>query len=147
TLLKGPASTLLVAWQQGASSNATLLSETNVHLASLDGAHAVLDLRSALDAEPQPAEFVEVEGKWIPKSLSDSWSATIGKAATRLSDLSEEDIAAAALQIGPLLLQIEGTLDQMIRAERAEEVQLGWWQIQSLIVQARQELLEPGPAP
>lgn len=147
TLLKGPASTLLAAWQQGASTNATLLSETNVHLASLDGDHAVLELRSALDAEPQTAEFVQVEGKWIPKSLSDGWPATIGKAVTRLADLSEEDVAEAAGPIGPLLLQIEATLNQMIRAERPEEVQLGWWQIESLIVQARQELLEPGPAP
>lgn len=147
TLLRGPASTLLAAWQQGASTNTTLLSETNVHLASLDGDHAVLELRSALDAEPQTAEFVQVEGKWIPKSLADGWSATIGKAVTRLSDLSEEDVAEAAGHIGPLLLQIEATLNQMIRAERPEEVQLGWWQIQSLIVQARQELLEPGPSP
>jgi hypothetical protein len=147
SLLQGPASTLLSAWQRGSTNHATLLSETDVRLVEMDGENATLELRSDLDAEPQQVEFARVEGKWIPKSLSENWPAMLETALEKLSAVEETQLAEWAVRIKPVLLQIEGTLDQMIQAERPEEVQLGWWQIQSLLVQARQELLEPGAPP
>ncbi len=147
SLLQGPASTLFAAWQRSSSTNATLLSETDVRLVELNGDRATLEIRSELDAEPEKVEFVLVEGKWIPKSLAESWPAAMEQALEKLKGVDEAQVAEWAGHIKPLLLQVEGTLEQMLRAERPEEAQLGWWQIQSLLVQGRQDLLEPGPPP
>src|SRR5262249_40367407 len=143
----GPVSAMLAAWQSVASSPATLSAQTTVKLVKLEGDRATLELRSALDAEPRTVEFVQIEEKWIPKSLADSWPSTIGRAVSQLSEVTDEQSHAVASRITPVLLQIGVILDQMREAERPEELQLGWWQIQSLVLQARQQWVEPGPAP
>lgn len=146
-LLQTASAKLRSARQPEASSNATLLSQTNVRLEKTQGDQATLTLQSPLDKEPRSVEFVLVDGKWIPKSLADAWPATIGKVLHGLNSVSDGTLAEISRRLGPALLQIEGTLDQMLKAEQPEEVQLGWWQIQSLLVQARQDLFEPGPPP
>lgn len=147
SLLRAPGTKLLAARQQEGASNPPALSQTDVRLVTLDGDQATLQLHSVFDAEPRSVQFVQIEEKWIPQPLAEAWPATIGKAAGWLNSVSDQELTDLSQRIDPALLQIEGTLDQMIRAERLEEVQLGWWQIQSLLIQARQDLLEPGPPP
>jgi len=146
-ILKGPASDLLTVWQSLSAGSGALSSQTAIRQLRLAGDVAVLSFQSPLDPEPREVEFIQVEGHWIPKSLADGWKSAIIPWQEQIGALSETEFAAAAARLSPHLLQIEGTLDQLLKAERAEELQLGWWQIQSVLLQARQELLQPGPPP
>lgn len=146
-MLKGPASDVLTVWQAVSPQGSALSAQTDVRLIKLEGDAAVLSFQSPVDPEPREVDFVKVDDHWIPKSLADGWKSTLQPWRDQIEKLPEAELAEAAAKLDPHLQVIEGTLDEMLKAEHADEVQLGWWQIQSILLAARQELLQPGPAP
>ena len=124
-----PERSLLAAWQTVVQTPAAISPQTSIRLLESNGETAKLEIRSALDAEPRPVEFVLVEKKWIPKALAESWPRALERANAQLAEVTDEQSAQIAGRITPLLLQIAGVLDQMANADRPEELQLGWWQI------------------
>ncbi len=147
SFLKETGSEAFTAWQNLSPAKSTVLRETTIRLRLLDGDQAMLEFQSPLEEEPRPVEFILFEGKWIPKSLADAWEETVRKGRTDLEQLDAGRIAELADRFRPKLLQIERTLDQMLAAERPQQVQLGWWQIQSLLLQGWQEWAGAGPPP
>lgn len=71
--------------------------------------------------EPQTIEFVRVEGKWIPRNLSDGWIEMMGEARARLLPLSPENLAAMKPTILDLILRADQALDDLLAANTREE--------------------------
>jgi len=68
----------------------------------------------------QPAtedEYVRVEGKWIPKSIADSWSATIGDAKQTVTEVSGQENAENKQKTLMTLSMVESVLDNMQAAD------------------------------
>lgn len=147
SFLNGPASDAFAAWRSLSPGKSSLLSETTIRTVESDAARAVLEFQSPVDPEPRTIEFVLVEEKWIPKSLSEGWEETVRKGKRQLDDVDPLRVAERMNLLRPTLLQIEGTLDQMLAEDHADAIQLGWWQIQSLLIQARQSIGRSGPPP
>jgi hypothetical protein len=147
SFLKGPASSTFLAWRDLSPANASLLSNTLVRALEAGEDRALLEFQAPHDPEPRPVDFLLLDGKWIPKSLAEGWDDAVRTGKQRLDEWDADRMARLTEQLRPSLMQIESTLDQMLDAERPEELQLGWWQIQSLLLQARQAVVQRGPPP
>lgn len=147
SFLQGPGSAIFTAWQNLAATPASLTKETHLKLQQSEEDHAVIEFQSSLEAEPRPVEFVRIEGKWIPQSLSEGWAESVGKWSADLDRFDAAQVEKLAERIHPKLQQIERTLDQMATIDQSEKLQLGWLQIQSMLVQIRQEWAGAGPPP
>jgi hypothetical protein len=145
--LKGPASDAFAAWRKLSPANGSPLTATKVELVEQAGRRAVLKLQSPFDAKPREVPFVERDGKWIPEGLAEHWEQSVGTIARRLKDVDPQRMMETAAKLQPMLLQIEHTLDQMLASGKPEAIQLGWYQIQSLLEQGREALTPAGPPP
>lgn len=145
--LKDSGSALFLAWQALSPPGSALLTQTKVRLLSAEGDTAVLEFRTPVDPEPRSVEFVQIEGKWIPKSLADGWETTVRAARSQLDQMDEARFARTAEKLEQVLSPLDSTLDQMLRSSRPEELQLGVWQVQSLLLQGLRDLEGAGPPP
>jgi len=145
--LKDIGSPLLQGWQAVAPPSSSLMSQTKVRLLKLEGEAAELEFRTPVDPEPRTVEFVLIEGKWIPKSLASGWEATVRAARTQFEQLDEARFTKFAAQMEQVLAPIDGTLSQLLRSSRVEELQLGVWQMQSLLLQGLRDWQGAGPPP
>ena len=90
-----------------------------ITLTSTDGT-ATLSYRETKDAEPKEVEFVKVEGKWIPKSIANGWSAGIDDVMNRLTQLPEK-LATFKSLAGQLVQSFNASLDKIQQANTADE--------------------------
>lgn len=145
--LKDAGSALYLAWQALSPPNSSLLTQTKVRLLKLEGDVAELEFRTPVDPAARTVEFAHVEGKWIPKSLAEGWQTTVRAARSQLEQMEETRFLRIAEKLEQILMPVESTLDQMLRSSRPEELQLGGWQIQSLLLQGLRDLQGAGPPP
>lgn len=81
-----------------------------------------LSIQSPDRDDAEETEFRQIEGKWIPVKLADSWQESIESAKAQLEVLSPEAIAAQKPQLTQLLKTLDGSFDQMLDAETSEEL-------------------------
>lgn len=91
-----------------------------IELKSAEG-DAALVLVHAPNEPPRETEFVRVEGKWIPRSLSEGWIETIGLAKARLSILSRETLAEQKPRWMTLIASFDEALGQLAAAKTRDE--------------------------
>ncbi|HTI49353.1 MAG TPA: hypothetical protein VL475_00325, partial [Planctomycetaceae bacterium] len=127
------------------------LAKLKVSLVSSEGDAAIVRVE-APGEDPRDLDFVRVEGKWIPKDLSESWIETIGEANARLSLVSRENLAAKKQQWLTLVATFDNVLDQMAAARDKDQFAAA---TQSLIIpgmmlagmfQGPPEMDQPEPA-
>ncbi|MSR59901.1 MAG: hypothetical protein EXS05_20055 [Planctomycetaceae bacterium] len=96
------------------------LLDLKVRLLSSEGETAVV-LIEAPDAEPLEANFLRVEGKWIPSETAHDWIETVGEVKARLVMLSPENLARSKPRWMTLLSTIEGVLDDLDAARDQQQ--------------------------
>jgi hypothetical protein len=69
--------------------------------------------------EPETEEMVKVEGKWVPKSLADSWPKGIASARAALAMVKLEP--SMVVQINAMTGAVEPVLDRLLTAKTQEE--------------------------
>ena len=138
---------MLLGWQAVAPPNSSLTAQTKIRLLKEEGSLAELEFRTPVDPEPRIVEFLQVDGKWIPKSLADGWATTVRAARTHFEQLDEAQLTKFADQLERVLTPMDSTLSQLLRSSRSEELQLGVWQMQSLLLQGYRNLQGTGPPP
>lgn len=94
----------------------------DVHVKTIktNGDSATLSYKESSTSEAKEVEFVRVEGKWLPKSIAESWASSIDAARTRLSDLPQR-ISGWKPDVMKHLETISGMLDQVNSSKTAEE--------------------------
>lgn len=98
------------------------LGELQVTLESSTGDTAVVVV-DIPGIEPQPSEFVKVEGKWIPRTLAESWVEKIGEARARMILLSPDNLAGFKPRTMTLLASLDMVLDKLASSRNAGEFQ------------------------
>src|SRR6185436_14057880 len=87
--------------------------------------------------DPNPTEFVRVEGKWIPKSLADSWIENMGQYRASLVRIDSDNLAPIKPRVMTLLSSVDALLDQLAAAKDAKQFQsdaiAGLWTFQPLL--------------
>lgn len=91
-----------------------------IELKSAEGDEAVVLVR-APNEPPRETQFVRIEGKWIPRSLSEGWIETIGLARARLSILSRETFAEDKPRWMTLIASFDEALDHLAAAQTRDE--------------------------
>jgi len=94
--------------------------DVKVHTVSSDSNSAILTYEESKNGESHQVEFVKIEGKWLPKSIVQSWPTGLADAQARLTDLPSR----IALVKPGMLQQLEvvnGMLDQLQQAKTADE--------------------------
>ncbi|MBI1346936.1 hypothetical protein GC163_11680 [bacterium] len=100
------------------------LSQTEIKMtASTGGETSIVSLKFPSDPYPQDIEFVLVEGRWIPKSLANSWTDTIHSSHERLESLTPKSIAAQKEPLMQTLGLLNGVFQQMLIAKTPEDLQ------------------------
>ena len=85
-----------------------------------DSTTATLSYKEHRDAEPKQVQFVFVEGKWLPKSIADGWSAGIADAKVILDELPGR-ISAVKPEVLKQLDALGGMIDQLQSARTSDE--------------------------
>lgn len=73
--------------------------------------------------EPETVEFTKVDGKWIPKSMADTWSKNIAEAREQIKAIDQDTIAAQKPKVMQMFTTANGVLDEMMKAETPEQIQ------------------------
>lgn len=81
---------------------------------------AILSYRESKDAEPKQVEFVKIEGKWLPKSIAQSWPDVVARVRARLVELPGQ-VAAIKPAVMEQLEGLNGILDQVEKARTPEQ--------------------------
>ena len=81
---------------------------------------AMLSFQDGKEPEAKQVEFVKVEGKWLPKSIVEGWSAGIAASKARLADLPSR-VAFVKPQVMEKLDTIGGLLTQLQKAKSTDE--------------------------
>jgi hypothetical protein len=98
------------------------LAELQVTLESSTGDTAVVVVDMP-GVEPQPSEFVKVEGKWIPRALAETWVEKIGQARARMILLSPDNLVQFKPRVMTLVASLDSVLDRLASARSAGEFQ------------------------
>ena len=85
-----------------------------------DDQFATLTYRESKEGEPTQVEFVKIEGKWLPRSMVDGWSAGIADARKRVTQWSAQ-IAANKSTITQALESTGDSLERIRQAKNQEE--------------------------
>ena len=94
--------------------------DVSVTTVTSDAETATLSYRESKNAESKEVEFVKVQGKWLPKSLANGWSAGIEGIKSRLASLPGL-IAVVKPQAMQQFEVVAGSLDKMQQAKTGEE--------------------------
>lgn len=86
------------------------------------GDEHVLSFQSPRDEQPIEIVYVKHDGRWLPKSLVDQWSAGIEVDRAWLAKLPDQ-IKVAKPRMLEALTQADGLLDQLLAAKNREEFQ------------------------
>lgn len=112
-----PGNTFQVELNDLANRQAKLVSETE------DTAVVELSFRDD-DTDPQRVPFVRVEGKWIPRKLTDGWKADIAAMRKRIEQqLAPKVLAEKKKQFFKSLAVVEKSLDDLEAAKTPAEFQ------------------------
>jgi len=96
------------------------LRSTKVSVLSSSGQTATL--RVERPGEPADEDdYVRVEGKWIPKSLADSWPSKMASAKQKVAELSGQQSPEDKQKALMVLSMVDGALDSMIAADSPEQ--------------------------
>lgn len=99
------------------------LGQAEVQLISNMGETALVSLKFPNDPAPQEVEFVQVNGRWIPKTLASSWSDSMESAINQIDSMTPEVIAGQKGKVMQMLGMVNGVFEQMLAAKTTEEFQ------------------------
>ncbi len=129
----GPLAKVLVSMatvnsQDGAATPATSVTaadfdKVKAEVLEATDSTATVKITSPAKAEPEIVEFAKVEGKWIPKTMADTWAENISKAREQIKAIDPDAISAQKPKILQMVTTMNGVLDQMMKAEKPEEIQ------------------------
>ncbi|MEE8584676.1 MAG: hypothetical protein V3T83_07480 [Acidobacteriota bacterium] len=105
------------------------LQKLTVDLISNDGSEAVLEIGDEGE-EPRRVEFMQVEGKWIPREMAQEWPMAVEHARSQLVEVSNEELLQNKEAILGSLTMTEGALDGMLAAQDINQFNMA---LQSLI--------------
>lgn len=94
--------------------------DVQVTTVKTDGDSATLSYKESGQSPAKEVEFVRIEGKWLPKSIAESWSSSIAAARNRLSELPQR-IAGWKPEAMKHMETISGMLDQVNAAKNSDE--------------------------
>ncbi|MGC4001722.1 MAG: hypothetical protein QM811_00590 [Pirellulales bacterium] len=94
------------------------LKDVKVKLVSSTSDTAVLDVTDP-EGKVKTEEYVNVEGKWLPKKMSEEWKKSMADALKKVEalDISAEDKQKALLGAG----MVEGIVDSILNAKTQQE--------------------------
>lgn len=104
------------------------LDNLTVKMISNDGSVAVLELGG--DGEMRQVEFMQVEGKWIPREMAQEWPVAIDEARSKIAEVSNQELLQNKDAILSSLSMTEGALDSMLAAQDINEFNMA---LQTLI--------------
>lgn len=123
----GPLAKSLVAMATVRNADGTMsaadLDQIKAELVEPGDTTAKVKITSPGKPEPETVEFVKVEGKWIPKTLADKWSENIAQAKQQIAAVDPDQLAAQKPKVMQLVGTTNGVLDEMMKAESAEQIQ------------------------
>ena len=120
------------------------LGEISVTVLKSEGDTTIVRLE-APGAEPDELELVRVDGKWIPKDLSENWKSAIERARLILAtEVSPEAMAVIKSQVLEVLDIIDPVLDKMQQAKTADEFNQAMEQGLQPLAKVFPELAQPG---
>ncbi|MBL7222858.1 MAG: hypothetical protein ISS72_03300 [Candidatus Brocadiae bacterium] len=88
---------------------------------SVDGDTAKVKITHAGASKPKTAEFVKVEGRWVPKEMADGWAEAMADAKKGLAKMSGEAMAKQKPQILAMMGAAEPMLDLLLKADSQEK--------------------------
>lgn len=105
------------------------LQDLTVNLISNDGSVAVLEIGEQGE-ELRRVEFMQVEGKWIPREMAQEWPMAVEEARTKIAEVSNQELLQNKDAILSSLTMTEGALDSMLAAQDINEFNMA---LQTLI--------------
>jgi hypothetical protein len=85
-----------------------------------EGAEQVVAIQGPQDDKPVEFTYVQLEGRWLPKALTENWKEGLGANKVWVDKLPER-VKAVKPQILDSLSQAEGILDQLLAASNREQ--------------------------
>ena len=107
---------------KGNVSPAQFLKDAKIELVKVDGDKATIKIMQGTD-EPKEQILVKVEGKWIPEDLQKNFSESMTSAKESLAGITPESMTAVKQQMMPMVTMINTTLENMDKADTAEQFQ------------------------
>jgi hypothetical protein len=96
------------------------LTDIEVTTIRSEGDTATLFYKEKQNPEPRQVELVRVEGKWLPKTIAESWRGTIDNGKQRLTELPDR-LASWKPEVIKQFDTIGGMLDQLQAAKTPQE--------------------------
>ena len=97
------------------------LQDVTATVVSREGDTAVVKLASKDNPEPEDVDFVKVDGKWLPKSLTENWPQQIADQRARIDEIDPAKIATIKEELLGQLKAVDATFDKILAAKSQEE--------------------------
>jgi len=78
---------------------------------------------TAPDEEPKEIVLTRIEGRWVPKELSEDWKEKVTEARAKVDSLTPETMAQQKMQFMMFLGMAEGMIDQLAQAQTPEQLE------------------------
>lgn len=87
------------------------------------GADMATVVLTAPDEEPEEIVLTRIEGRWVPKDLSEDWKKKMTEARAKVDALTPETMAQQKMQFMMFLGMAEGMIDQLAQAQSPEQLE------------------------
>lgn len=138
--------TLSALANPGAPSPLTPLSQVQVDLVESSDTTARVRISPPGLTDVEPTDFVNIEGKWIPRSLAEGWSPGLTTARQFFHTWTNSTQGPETERLRGLLKVCDDILDEMLAAETPEQMATATKPLFAQATQLTQQIATPLPA-
>ena len=111
-----------IAGLQGEAAPFSLADLGELAISVVDVTDTTATLKAMLPGQEAVEEnYAKVEGRWVPATLAEEWSQTIGEATAQLEAITPEQLEAGKAQAQMAFAMIDGVLSQIEAAETQQQ--------------------------